>query len=244
MVKVLIWKHICLDKLFLLFVLFIILTGNFNYFIPYFLLLLIHEIGHALMGISLGYEIKKIVFYPLGGITIFNLPLNIPLNNELLILLMGPIMQIIGYYILRCFFPFISIYHYTLLIFNLLPIYPLDGGKILNIVLGYQINYLKSFYMTFTVSFFVLSFLLIKIIISFNLNLFFMIIFLFLKLIKTYQKRYWYYNRFLLERYIYEYHFKKIKNISSIQDFYRDRKHFIHFQEERNVLRNYFSNHK
>ena len=137
-------KHIYLDKFFLFFLLIIILTGNFNNFIPYFLLLLIHELGHAITGIILGFKLEKIVFYPLGGITIFNLPLNIPLKKELLILIMGPIIQIIGYLFLRNTFPFIRIYHYTLLVFNLLPIYPLDGGKILNILCGYHFNYLLN----------------------------------------------------------------------------------------------------
>ena len=126
-------KHIYLDKCFLFFLVIIILTGNFNYFIPYFSLLLIHELGHAITGIILGYKLDKIVFYPLGGITIFNLPINIPIKKELLILIMGPIMQIFGYVFLIKIYPSVSIYHYTLLLFNLLPIYPLDGGKIVDI---------------------------------------------------------------------------------------------------------------
>ena len=78
-------KHIYLDKYFLFFVIIIILTGNFNYFIAYFLLLFIHEMGHTLTGVMLGYKLEKIVFYPLGGNTIFNLPINISkLSSNLL----------------------------------------------------------------------------------------------------------------------------------------------------------------
>ena len=233
-------KHIYLDKFFLFFLLIIILTGNFNYFIPYFLLLLIHEFGHAITGVLLGYQLNKIVIYPLGGITIFNLPLNIPLFKELLILIMGPIMQIIGFYILKNYYSFITIYHYTLLIFNLLPLYPLDGGKILNIFCNYIYNYLKSFYIVFVISITVIIILLIYNIYNFNLNLLIMIVVLFIKLIKVYHNRYYYYNRFLLERYINKYHFNKIKNINSIKKLYRDRKHYINFINEDKVLKNYF----
>ena len=88
-------RHIYLDKYFLFFLLIIIVTGNFNYFLGYFSLLFIHEIGHSITGIILGYKLEKIVFYPLGGVTVFNFPINIPLKKELLILIMGPIMQII-----------------------------------------------------------------------------------------------------------------------------------------------------
>ena len=232
-------KHICLNKYFLLFLLIIILTGNFNAFFPYFSLLVIHEMGHALVGIILGYKLDKITFYPYGGITTFNLPLNIPLKEELMILLAGPIMQIIGYFILNPFYD-IKLYHYTLLIFNLLPIYPLDGGKILNILCNYSFNYLKSFSLTFIISFLFLIGLIIYNFIFFNFNMLLMIAVLLTKLIKIYQKRWYYYNKFLLERYLHHFHFRKVKSISNIKKFYRDTKHFIQEQDEEKVLKKIF----
>ncbi len=196
--------------------------------------------GHAITGIILGYKLDKITIYPYGGITTFNLPLNIPLKKELIILIMGPIIQVIGYLILRNYYSNIKIYHYTLLIFNMLPIYPLDGGKIFNILCGYFFNYLKSFYITFFISIIFIILVIIYNIKNFNLNLLLMIIFMFYKLLNTYHKRYYYYNRFLLERYLYNYHFKRIKNINNYKSFYRDRKHFIKFQNEKDFLKHYF----
>ena len=67
-----------------------------------------------------------------------------------------------------------------------------------------------------------------------------MLIILLTKLIKVYQKRYYYYNRFLLERYLYNINFSKIKNIKRIKDFYRDTSHFINFKSENMVLKEYF----
>lgn len=233
-------KHIYLDKYFLFFLLIIILTGNFNYFICYFSLLFIHELGHAITGIILGYKFNKIIFYPLGGVTIFNLPINIPLKKELLILIMGPIMQIIGYLFLKKSFPFIIVYHYTLLIFNLLPIYPLDGGKILNILINYKYNYLKSFNIIFIISLFLLIMLFIYNIINFNLNLFFMVLLIFHKLTSYYKNKLFYYNRFLIERTIHNYNFNKIQNINNINSFYRDKIHFINFINEKDYLKKYF----
>ena len=235
-------KHIYLDKYFLFFLLIIILTGNFNYFIFYFSLLFIHELGHAITGMVMGYKLEKIVFYPLGGITIFNLPINIPLKKELLILLMGPVMQIVGYLFLKSHNDNIIIYHYTLLAFNLLPIYPLDGGKILNIICNYKFNYLKSFYIIFILSIIFLIILFIYNIFNFNLNLLMMIILMFTKLLKIYKNRYYYYNKLLLERMLYNYNFKKIKNINSIKSFYRDRIHYINNIKEQDYLKNYFKN--
>ena len=240
MENILILKHIYLDKLFLFFLLIIIVTGNFNSFIPYFLLLLIHELSHAVTGIILGYKLDKIMFYPLGGVTIFNYPINIPLKRELLILLSGPLGQIVAYLILKNYFPFISLYHYTLLIFNLLPLYPLDGGKILNIICSYHWNYLVSYNITLLISVIVLLVLFIYNMCFFNLNLLFMLIMIFTKIIKIYRNRFFYYNRFLLERYLYNYSFYKIKNIDNMNEFYRDRLHFIGFTNERKALEKYF----
>ena len=235
-------KHIYLDKYFLFFLLIIVLTGNYNYFIVYFSLLLIHELGHAITGIILGYKLDKIIFYPLGGVTIFNLPINISLKKELLILVMGPIMQIIGYLFLKNYFSYITIYHYTLLFFNLLPLYPLDGGKILNILCNYKYNYLKSFKIVFIISLIIVFLLIIYCFYNFNLNLLLMIILLLSKLIKSYHNRFYYYNRLLLERHLHSYHFNKIKNINNINSFYRDRNHYINLIYEDEYLKNYFKN--
>ena len=235
-------KHIYLDKYFLFFLLIIIITGNFNYFIIYFSLLFIHELGHAITGILLGYKLEKIVFYPLGGVTILNLPVNISLKQELLILIMGPVFQILGYLLLEYSFPFIKVYHYTLLIFNLLPLYPLDGGKIINIIFNYQFNYLKSFNIVFVISIIMIILLFLYLLYSFNLNLLFMNMLMLTKLIKTYNNRYLYYHKLLLERYLHNYYFKKIKNVSNIKSFYRDRKHYINNVSEEEYLKNYFKN--
>ena len=142
--------------------------------------------------------------------------------------------------VLKNFFYNISIYHYTLLFFNLLPIYPLDGGKILNILCGYFFNYLNSFYITMIISIIFLIIIMIYNFCSFNLNMVFMIMMMVKKILNIYKKRYYYYNRFLLERYLHNYSFHKIKNINSINKFYRDRLHFINYKEEKSLLKDYF----
>ena len=233
-------KHIYLDKYFLFFLLIIILTGNFNYFIPYFLLLFFHEISHAITGIILGYKLEKIVFYPLGGLTIINYPINIPLFKELLIVIMGPIMQIIVYLILKEYYPFIKIYHYTLLFFNLLPVYPLDGGKILNIISGYFFNFLTCFKVVISISIVIIIGLIIYDFYYFNLNLVLMIILIISKLYHLYKNKSLIYERFLLERYLYEYKFRKVKKVHNINELYRDYRHYINFVNEKEYLKELF----
>ena len=74
----------------------------------------------------------------------------------------------------------------------------------------------------------------------FNLNLVFMMILILIKLIKIYRKRFLYYNKFLLERYLHNYQFKKIKNINNINEFYRDTYHYLNFNNENIVLKKHF----
>ena len=156
---------------------------------------------------------------------------------------MGPIFQVIGYLVLKQYIDgnYLTIYHYTLLIFNLLQIYPLDGGRIINILFNYHFCYLNSFYFTYIFSILILIGLFIYNIINFNLNLLLMIIVLVFKLVSNYRNLKYYYSKFLLERYLNNYSFKKKKYINSIDKFYRDREHVVNFKGEKLVLKRYFN---
>ena len=102
-----------------------IITGLFKDFTYITLLIFIHEVGHTIGALFYKWNIKKIIILPFGGITIFNEYINKSLKEEFVILVLGPLFQILFYFIL-CFFNIESIlitnYHYSLLLFNLLPI--------------------------------------------------------------------------------------------------------------------------
>ena len=240
MVSMKISKHIYLDKTFLFFLIVIVLTGNFNGFLKCFFLLMIHETGHAASGVILGYKLEKISFYPYGGITSFSLPINIPLKEELFILIMGPIMQIIGYLFLRNYVSNLETCHYTLLLFNLLPIYPLDGGRILNIFINFFFDYLLSIKITFFISFFVGIMIFTYYVVNININVILTLSIIIIKLIQYFKKKNYYFYRFLLERHLYCYSFKKIKDVNNIKKFQRGYYHFINKESEKNFLKKYF----
>ena len=132
-----------------------IITGLFKDFIYITLLIFIHEIGHTIGALYYKWNIKKIIILPFGGITIFNEYINKSLKEEFVILVLGPLFQILFYFIL-CFFniesTLITNYHYSLLLFNLLPIIPLDGSKLLNIILNKITNFKLSHMLTIYVS--------------------------------------------------------------------------------------------
>lgn len=179
----------------------------------------------------LGGEIHKILIYPLGGISKFSTSYNISLVKELIILIFGPLFQILGWFLLIYLFPekeiLISTYHYGILFFNLLPIYPLDGGKLLCLIFHTVCSYKKAFYFTFCIGYLLLFCFLVFTVFSFSLNVFFLSIFLLVKLTREYQQIPYFYERFLLERYLNHYCFKKSKLIKNTDNFYRGYRHLI-----------------
>lgn len=207
------------------------------YFLIIMYLIIIHELGHFVTAIILNVKVNKIYIYPFGGISKLNMRFNIKKQKEILILIMGPIFQLIGYYVIINipffinYYKIINIYNYSILIFNLLPIYPLDGAKLLNILLSSFIPLKKSYIISIIISYItiILMILMIK---NKTINLLFIVIFLLYKITSEYKKIKYYYEKFLLERYLYKYKFKNVKIINDINNFYRDKKHLVYINNK------------
>ena len=178
----------------------------------------------------LGINVKYIYIYPLGGISKFNMLLNDYIWKELLILLAGPLTQNIAYIILINIFyrdrEVILIYHLSILIFNLLPIYPLDGGRIVNLLFNIFIPYKKSLQLIVKISYIttLIIFIIQK---NITINIIIMLLFLLIIIHKEEGKINFIYNKFLLERVMNNYNFKRRKMINNITNFYRNRTHLI-----------------
>ena len=197
-------------------------------FIIIFTIIIIHELGHVIFARLLGVKVKNIYIYPLGGVSKFNMDLNINPIKELLILLGGPLFQFLSLFLIYLFKDkkeVIIIYHYSILLFNLLPIYPLDGGRLINILFQIFISYKRSIKLSIIFSYL----LLLIIILKSNLkgNIIIMIIFLFSLIIKESKRINYLYNKFILERYLNNYNFKSSKIINNINNLYRGKKHLI-----------------
>lgn len=182
------------------------------------------------MAYILGIKINEIYIYPLGGISKFNMDLNISIKKELLILINGPLFQHLAYLFLLMILPtkkgLINTYHYSILIFNLLPIYPLDGGKLIKLLLNKIICYKNSLKLIINLSYLVTIILLL--ISNKNISIFIMISLLLILITKEKNKIDYIYNKYLLERYLNNYNFKNNKIINNINNLYRDKKHIIY----------------
>lgn len=137
-----------IHPLFYLFLFIFFLIGYINYFIKFMMIIFVHELGHIFASIILKWKIDKIEVYPFGCITRFNESLNSSMIEEFLILLYGPLFQII----FNMLYP-LSISKYILL-FNLLPIYPLDGSKFIFLLLNNIVSYYNSYLIILVISFF------------------------------------------------------------------------------------------
>lgn len=173
-------------------------------------------------------KIESINIYPLGGISNFNMPLNINPIKELLILIMGPIFQFLAYFLLLIILPnkkeIIEFYHYHILIFNLLPIIPLDGGKLLFLLLQINIPYYKSYKIIILISYLLTVTILRH---KIDLNILITVLLLVLLVSKEYKKIDIRYEKFLLERYLKKQKYKRKRIITSEKNFYRNCTHLI-----------------
>lgn len=186
------------------------------------------------MAYVLGIKVDKICIYPSGGISKFNMAMNEVLIKEFLVLIMGPIAQIITCYLLihisyfNRYIDMITMYNNSILIFNLLPIYPLDGGRLLNIIMSLKLSFKKS--LTYTIYFSFLLIILLDYLLLpkyLGINLILINILLFSKVIDSYKKIPFYSEKFLLERYLNNYKFRKEKVVNNVNNFMRGKKHLV-----------------
>jgi Zn-dependent protease len=136
-------------------------TWNVLEYLALFLIVMIHEFGHALACRQVGGRADRIVLWPLGGVayvdppprpgaTLWSIAAG-PLVNVVLIPILF-VAVMVGrsagwpdsapdlYQLVR----FISLINKGLLIFNILPIYPLDGGQILRSLLWFVLGRARS----------------------------------------------------------------------------------------------------
>ena len=221
-----------------LFTLILFLMGYFNNYIIFMTIIIIHELGHILASIFLKWKIKEIIILPLGCLIKFNDLINKPLKEEFIISIMGIIFQLLFTYKIN------PLYNNIIILFNLLPIYPLDGSKILNILLNKISNFKTSYIMTFHLSYIIIILLLIFLIIKKDLISIIILIPLIKNIYQYYQNRYNYINKFYLERYLYKLKFKKIKIIKNIKKMKKDYSHLFNINnkyiKEEDFLRNMF----
>jgi len=118
-----------------------VVTAHFQDIIVLFTIVFIHELGHAIVASYYSWRIRRIMLLPFGGMAEVDEHGNRPLKEEAFVILAGPI-QHFWLFLLAFFLHDTSLisdglfekiwnYNWMILLFNCLPILPLDGGKLM-----------------------------------------------------------------------------------------------------------------
>lgn len=110
---------------------------------------ILHELGHSVVAIHFGYPIDSITLWILGGIAqLSEQPED--WKHEFLIAIAGPVVSVLlgiisfvavfivppSLDVLRFIFGYLALVNVTLAVFNLLPGFPMDGGRVLRALLA------------------------------------------------------------------------------------------------------------
>ncbi len=169
-------------KIFFILLLYI-LTQKVEIFTITFIFIILHEIGHIVSGILLGLKINKLQLNIAGiSLEFKNYGKERKINN-IIIDLAGPLINLISA-IIGIFIKLEIIIYVNAMLFiiNMLPIYPLDGGRILKNILLYKNSYKQTIKTMETISKYTLIILSIFasiLILSFkNISIFILVIYL------------------------------------------------------------------
>lgn len=132
------------------------LAWNVLEYLTIFAVVLLHEFGHALACRQTGGRADQIVLWPLGGVafvtpparpgaTLWSIAAGPLVNLVLLAATVGILMLLpVGHSDLLLFLRSFAFINAGLFLFNILPIYPLDGGQILRALLWFVIGRARS----------------------------------------------------------------------------------------------------
>lgn len=190
-----------------------VVTARFSEVLLLLGIVLVHELGHAVAAVFFSWRIKQITLLPFGGVAEMDEHGNRPIREEAIVTLCGPLQHvwlvIAAFFLLKLTwispedFQLFFNFNAMILLFNLLPIWPLDGGKLLFLIFSSVCSFLQAHRTTIILSIiFLACFAIITIIVSpTQLNIWIVLVFLLFTLIKEWKHRRYVFMRFLLERY-------------------------------------------
>jgi stage IV sporulation protein FB len=137
---------------FFILILFSFFLGLIKEMLLIIFVLMIHEVGHLLFIILFKNSISNIIIYPFGGVINYELK-NDYIYKELLITLGGVLFNLIFYIFFKLLkLELLSNINFVFLIVNLIPIHPLDGSRILTLILSINFPYYLSKIICFIIS--------------------------------------------------------------------------------------------
>ncbi|MFS0872737.1 M50 family metallopeptidase [Paenibacillus xylanilyticus] len=154
--------RISLHPFFVIIMLASLATGHFIELITLFAIVFIHECGHAAAAALLGCRVLSIQMLPFGGVAVIEDGGRLTAGREIVIALAGPLqnMLMVGITLLLqyanlgdpVFLAYIIQGNLMIALFNLLPVLPLDGGKIVQALVSLIAPYYTTLMWTYRIS--------------------------------------------------------------------------------------------
>lgn len=139
-------------------------------FLAFFTCVVLHELGHSLTAMRFGVHVRRILLMPIGGMAEFDQIPRRP-SQELLITIAGPA---VNFAIAAALWVLIDlpsgwdagtatnslidlartllVWNLWMGLFNLIPAFPMDGGRILRACLALRLSYLRATYWAMTIT--------------------------------------------------------------------------------------------
>jgi stage IV sporulation protein FB len=142
-----------------------VLTGYFIELITLFCIVVLHELGHVLMAFALGWKVGAVKLLPFGGVVEVEESAGATAYEEILVAIAGPLqngwMLLLAYYLGEVgwwsveWTSFFIEANLWIALFNMLPIMPLDGGKIAQALLSCSVSYYSALLWSARISVFI-----------------------------------------------------------------------------------------
>lgn len=132
-----------------------------------FVLVTLHELGHSFAALHFNVPVERIILSPIGGVAQLRRMPEDP-KQELIVAIAGPAVNfliaiilgiialafgginianpfvLLGSFSLTALFSYIFVSNIFLAVFNLLPAFPMDGGRVLRALLAMRLEYVRA----------------------------------------------------------------------------------------------------
>ncbi|CAG7631173.1 Stage IV sporulation protein FB [Paenibacillus solanacearum] len=146
-----------IHPLFSIVLLLSVLTGYFIEIVTLFGIVLIHELGHVAAAKAFGWRVTEVQLLPFGGVAVVEEMGGVSVWEDIAVALAGPLqnvwMMLVGWVLTATGILPAEWGHYfiqanlLIALFNLMPVLPLDGGKVMRALLSLWLPYQRTIHL-------------------------------------------------------------------------------------------------